>query len=76
MSLESDVAFYRQIKTDLLASDTLNQFVLIKDGRLIDVYPSYQSAYDAAVAQFGAPGPGEYRFLIKQVLDPEPVETI
>jgi len=76
MSLDTDLAFYRQIKPDLLGSNTLGQFVLIKDGQLIDVFPNYQAAYNAAVAQFGAPGAGEYRFLIKQVLDPEPVETI
>lgn len=53
MSLESDQAFYEKIKPDLLAHNMAGQFALIKDGGLVDVYPTYKAAYDAGVAKFG-----------------------
>lgn len=71
MALEDDLEFYYQIRTDLVAT-ALNQFALIQAQQLIDVYPSYADAMAAATALGFEPG----SYLIKQVQDPEPVETI
>lgn len=65
-----DLALYREIKGDLLAKDMEGHFVLIKDGELIEVYPSYKEAYDEAVTQFKPP------FLIKEVEKEEVMETL
>lgn len=71
MSLEEDLAFYNQLKPDLIGRGLEGQFVLIKDAALVEVYSTYKEAYDAAVAQFGtAP------VLIKKVEIEESVETI
>lgn len=70
MALEQEEAFYQQIRADLVAA-VLNQFVLIKGSELVGVFPTYDEAFNAGAAQFG-----EELFLVKQVLDPEPVETI
>ena len=53
MSQADDLAFYQQIKEDLLGKNLEGYFVLIKDAALVDVYPTYKDAYDAAVAKFG-----------------------
>jgi hypothetical protein len=66
-----DEDLYRQIKPDLLSKDMEGKFVLIKDGELVEVYDSYQAAYDAA-AKAGLKPP----FLIKEVTRTEHVETI
>lgn len=71
MSTEQDLAFYNQIKPDLLERGLEGQFVLIKDAALVDVYSTYQEAYDAATAQFGSA-----QITIKKVEIDEPVETI
>jgi hypothetical protein len=71
MSLESDLAFYNQIKPDLLEKDIEGSFVLIQDGALVDVYPTYKEAYDAAVAKFGTA-----QVFIKKVEAQDTVETI
>ena len=71
MSLETDQAFYEKIKPDLLANNMAGQFVLIKDGELVDVYPTYQAAYDAGVAKFGTS-----QVFIKEILVEDRVETI
>lgn len=71
MSLESDLAFYNQIKPDLMAQDLLGQYVLIFNGELIDVYPTYQAAYNAAVAQFGTA-----QVFIKKIEEQDTLETI
>lgn len=71
MSMEDDLALYNQIKPDLIGKDFEGQYVLIKDAALVDVYPTYKEAYDAAVAQFG-----QAQVLIKKVEAQEPVERI
>ncbi len=71
MSLESDLAFYMKIKPDLLSKDLVGQFVLIKDGQLVDVFPTEAAAYAAAVTQFGI-----VQVLIKKIETEERVETI
>lgn len=72
MSLETDQAFYEKIKPDLLADAAMaGQFALIKDGELVDVYPTYQAAYDAGVAKFGTS-----QVFIKEILVEDRVETI
>lgn len=53
MSQAEDLAFYNQIKPDLIGKNLEGYFVLIKDAALVDVYPSYKEAYDTAVAKFG-----------------------
>lgn len=71
MSLQADTEFYNQIKPDLLDKNLVGQFVLIKDAALVDVYSTYQEAYDAAVAKFGSA-----QVLIKQVEVEDHVENI
>lgn len=70
MALEDDLALYFEIRPDLIQT-ALNQFVLIHEQELVGVYPTFESALGDASARFD---PGS--FLIKQVLDPEPVETV
>lgn len=70
MALEDDLALYFEIRSDLVQR-ALNQFVLIHNQELIGVYPTFDAALADASARFD---PGS--FLIKQVLDPEPVETV
>jgi hypothetical protein len=69
MSVEADLAFYNQIKPDLLEKRLEGTFVLIKDGALVDVYPTYKEAYNAAVTQFGTA-----QIFIKQVEAQDTVE--
>jgi len=71
MSMEDDLALYNQIKPDLISKDLEGQYVLIKDGALVDVYPSYKEAYDAAIAQFG-----QAQVFIRKVEAQEPMERI
>lgn len=71
MSQADDLTFYEQIKSDLLEKNLEGNFVLIKDAALVDVYPTYKDAYDAAVAQFGSAP-----VTIKKVEIQDQVETI
>lgn len=71
MGLQEDEAFYQQLKPDLIP-DMLGQFVLIANAELVEVFPTYQDAFDHAIAQGLTPG----NFLIKEVTEDEPVETI
>lgn len=70
MSLESDLEFYAQIKQDLLATAP-DQWALIHNGELVEVYPTYEEAFAAATAQFGTD-----QVLIKQIVAEEKVERI
>lgn len=70
MAIQDDINFYFQHRADLV-KNFKNQFVLIHDQNLVNVFPDYASALDAAAKQFP---PNSY--LIKQVLDPEPTENI
>ena len=70
MSMESDLAFYAQIKQDLLATAP-GQWALIHNGELVEVYPTYEEAYAVATAQFGSDP-----VLIKEIVAEEKVERI
>ena len=65
-----DLALYREIKPDLLGKGMEGKYVLIQGGNLVDVYNTYQEAYDVAVARFKPP------FLIKEVEAEDRVETL
>lgn len=71
MAIEDDTAYYFQVRLELLAR-YLGRFVLIRDRRLVGAYGTYDEALADAVARFGP----DYLGLIRQVLDPEPVERI
>lgn len=71
MGQAEDLAFYNQIKPDLIGKGLEGMYVLIKDAALVDVYPSYKDAYDAAVAQFGTA-----QVTIKQVEIEDTVERV
>lgn len=73
--IQEDTRLYQEIKGDLLP-DFEGQFVLIKDGKMIDVYPTYQAALDAATKQFGAPVGDQYLYTIKEITRQDVVETI
>lgn len=62
--------FYQQIKPELL--EFLGQFALIHNQELVDVYPSYQAAFDGAIQKGLRAG----TFLVKEIVEEEPVETI
>lgn len=68
--------FYQSIKKELIP-DMIGQFVLVNEQQLVDVFPTYQEAFDAAIEKLGAPPPGtKAPWLIKEVLEQEPIETI
>ena len=69
MALNEQV--YQQAKVDLIP-DFLGQFSLIHDQELVEVYPEYQTAFDDAIKRGFAPG----SFLIKEITEVEPIETI
>lgn len=71
MSMQANLDLYNQIKADLLQKDMAGQFVLIHNGELVDVYPTYQEAFNAAVAKFGTA-----QVLIQKVEAQDSVETI
>ena len=62
---------YQEAKPDLL-EDFLGQFALIHDQELVEVYPEYQTAFDDAIKRGFVPG----SFLIKEITEVEPIETI
>lgn len=70
MALDQELGLYAQIKPDLL-SRAPGQWVLIKGAELIGLYPDFDSALRDAVAK-GLQAP----YLIKQILEQEPVEII
>ncbi len=72
---QEDLTLYREIKSDLIP-EFLGQFMLIKDGKMIDVSPTYEDALKAATSQFGAPVGDQYLFTIKEITEEERVETI
>lgn len=62
---------YQQAKPDLIP-DFLGQFALIHNQELVEVYPEYQTAFDDAIKRGFVPG----SFLIKEITEEEPIETI
>lgn len=59
--LEKDAQEYAKHARDFSPSQ-VGQFVLIFDGRLINVYPSYDAAVDEGYERFK-----EARFFVKQI---------
>lgn len=70
MALEREIELYYIIRPDLVRS-ALGRFVLIKGQELVGVFQSEEDALAEAVARFGTEPS-----LIRQVLDPEPVERL
>lgn len=69
MPLETEVQFYESRRADLL-KQYLNLYVLIKGAELIGVYPDAQAAHQEGVNKFGM-----QPFLVKQILEEEPVNV-
>lgn len=67
MALEVELKFYQEHRRELLER-CRNFFVLIKGEKVVGVFPDAESAYRDGIAKFGLEP-----FLVKQVLDPEPV---
>ncbi len=73
---DENMAFYMSIRPDLV-SKALGYWVLIINQQLIDVYATQKEALAVAVRDYGTPAPGGVApYLIKEVVDPEPVEII
>lgn len=73
---DENMQFYMTIRPDLV-SKALGYWVLIADQQLVDVYASQEEALEVAVATYGTPQPGGVApYLIKEVVDPEPVEIV
>ena len=70
MPIQDDINFYFQHRAEFV-KNFKNQFVLIHTQQLVNVFPTFEAALASAAAQYP---PNSY--LIKQVLDPEPTETI
>jgi hypothetical protein len=70
VALEAELATYRKLWPSLVQR-YLGKQVLIQGDRLVGAYQDYAAAFGEAVRLFGT-GP----FLIREVRDPEPVETV
>jgi len=69
-AIESELAFYREKKEELLAAHE-GKYALIKGRELLGVFDDAEQAYAAGLAKLG-----NVAFLIKQVLRDEPTEEI
>jgi len=69
--LAAELSIYHSHKHEWLASHK-EEFVLIGEGVPAGFYTSYEDALRAGLKRFGLNVP----FLVKQVLDPEPVMVI
>jgi hypothetical protein len=67
MALEREREFFESHKADLL-DRFKDQYVLIKGSEVIGAFADAESAYASGVERFGLSA-----FLVKQVLDKEPV---
>ncbi|MDE3095307.1 MAG: hypothetical protein KGK07_04805 [Chloroflexota bacterium] len=70
MVLEEERTYFETHKSELLARYR-NQYVLIKGSNLIGAYPSAEAAYVAGLEKLGV-----QPFLVRQVLDHEPVGVV
>ncbi len=68
MPLETEMRYFESMKAEWLKLH-LGKFALIKEAQLIGVFDTDAAAFQAGVAQFGAEP-----FLVKQVVDSEPVQ--
>lgn len=69
--LSVELAFYEKHKTGWLASHA-GEFVLVCGRQEAGFFPSYETAFEAGLRVFGL----SKEFLIKQVLEHEPVFVI
>ncbi len=70
MTLEREQEFFSQVKDDLLKHHE-RKYALIYNAELISVWDSPESAYRDGIGRFG-----NVSFLIKHIVEEEPVETI
>ncbi|MCL5674217.1 MAG: DUF5678 domain-containing protein [Candidatus Omnitrophica bacterium] len=70
MELEKELKFYERKKEEFLKEHE-NQFVLIKDEKVIGFYNSPEEAYDEGAKLFGLEP-----FFIKEVVRNEQIESI
>jgi len=70
-SLAEELSVYEAKKSEWLKSHS-GEFVLISDKTLAGFYPTYQRAFEVGLEKFGI----KAEFLIKQVLEQEPVFVI
>lgn len=70
MSLEVEIKYFESHKSDLLKNHT-GKFALIKGDQFIGAYDTMQAAFDEGIDKFGV-----VPFLIKQILEVEPIEKI
>lgn len=68
--LADELEYFERNKADLLGKYK-DLFVLIKDGKLVGVYPSGEAAYEEGLENFGLKP-----FLVKQVVEVEPVAML
>ena len=66
--LKVELDYYSRHKTEWLAHKT-GTYVVIKEENPLGFYPNFESAYRAGAAAYGL----ETDFLVKQVLEHEPV---
>jgi hypothetical protein len=69
--LAEELSIYESNKSEWLKSHS-GQFVLISDKTQAGFYSSYEEAFEVGLKKFGI----KAEFLIKQVLDQEPVFVI
>lgn len=70
-SLSQELAWYETNKADWVRTHQ-GEFVLISDKNVAGFFPSYESAFEAGLTNFGV----GTDFLIKQVVEHEPVFVI
>ena len=70
-SLAEELSWYEANKADWVKSHQ-GKFVLIREKNLAGFFPSYESAFEAGLTNFGV----GTDFLIKQVVEHEPVFVI
>lgn len=69
MALEKELAAYKLLRPTLL-DRWRGKWALIKNSDLVNVYDTYQDAANTGFKLYGSTG-----FLVKHIVDPEPVET-
>lgn len=66
--LGAELEYYAQHKADWLTQHR-GKYVVIKDARVLNFYPSFELAYRAGAEQWGV----NNDFLVKQIIEHEPV---
>lgn len=69
--LKRELQLYHEQKKSWLRSH-LNQYVVIAGKQIAGFYPDYESAFRAAIREFGI----QRQFLIKQICAAEPVYVV